>query len=147
MGIVESCWPSTSSQLGKSQTFPPAAPEPADPPCAAICSLSEVSFSLAVSYFSVAAALIFVCSATAVSAVVLAVFFFAVSCVMSSAEQGSARGVTIADKAVIRGVTPAGLLVKVSVISSINLSKEKHVVGTSLAELAVTLLEEDCWSI
>merc|ERR1712156_176766 len=43
-----------------------------DPPWAAICSLSELISSLAALYLSVAAALRFVCSATALSAVDLA---------------------------------------------------------------------------
>jgi len=94
-----------------------------DPHCAAICTLSEISLLLTVFLFS---ALSFVCSVTAESAVDLAVFFFVVSFVMSSAEQVIARGVLIDNKA----VTPAGLLVKVSVMSSINLSREAQVVGT-----------------
>ena len=102
-----------------------------EPPCAAICSLSDFSSSFAVLYFSVAAALRFVCSATAAVAVDLAVSFFAESLLMSSAEQGEAKGVSIAAKASIRGVTPAGLFVKVSAMSSIKVSTESQVVGTA----------------
>ena len=47
-----------------------------EPPCAAICSLSDFSFSLAVLYLSVAAALRFVCFATAAVAADLAASFF-----------------------------------------------------------------------
>jgi hypothetical protein len=101
-----------------------------EPPCAAICSLSDFSLSLAVLYFSVAAALRLFCFATAAVAVDLAVSFFVESLLMSSAEQGVARGVWIAFKASTRGVTPAGLFVKVSVMSSINVSTEVQVVGT-----------------
>ena len=44
--------------------------------------------------------------------------------------QGVARGVLIATKAVIRGVTPDGLFAKVSVMSSISVSTDAQVVGT-----------------
>ena len=101
-----------------------------EPPCAAICSLINFSFLLAALCLLIAAALRFVCFATAAIAVDLAVFFLAESLLMSSAEQGVTRGVVIASKASIRGVTLTGLFVKVTVMSSINLSKEVHVVGT-----------------
>jgi len=71
-----------------------------------------------------------VCFATASSAVDLAASFFDSRLLTSSAEQGSSRGVVIANKAVIRGVTPAGLSDKVEVMSSINMSTEAQVVGT-----------------
>jgi hypothetical protein len=86
--------------------------------------------SLAVLYSSVAAAFRLVCVATALSAVDLAASFFVSGLLMSSAVQGSARGATIANKAVIRGVTPAGLSAKVVVMSSINTSTVAQVVGT-----------------
>jgi len=100
------------------------------PPAAEICSFSDMISSLAALYSSVAAALRLVCFATASSAVDLASSFFESRLLMSSAEQGSARGVVIANKAVIRGVTPAGLLDKVVVMSSIRVSTEVQVVGT-----------------
>ena len=101
-----------------------------EPPPSAICAFSDLTSSLAVLYFSVAAALRLVCFATASSAVDLAASFFELRLLMSSVVQGVARGVAIANKAVIRGVTPAGLFVKVSVMSSINVSTEAQVVGT-----------------
>jgi hypothetical protein len=101
-----------------------------EPPPLEICTFSEMRSSLAVLYFSVAAALRLVCFATASSAVDLAASFFELRLLMSSDVQGVARGVAIANKAVIRGVTPAGLFVKVLVMSSINVSTEVQVVGT-----------------
>ena len=60
----------------------------------------------------------------------LAASFFELRLLKSSSEQGAARGVVIANKAVIIGVTPAGLFDKVSVMSSIRVSTAAQVVGT-----------------
>ena len=81
-------------------------------------------------YFSVAAALRLVCFVTAAAAVDLAASFFVESLFISPLEQGVFRGNLISNKAVIRVITSAGLFFKVSVILSINLSTEVHVVGT-----------------
>ena len=85
-----------------------------------------------------------VCFATASSAVDLALSFFKSRLLTSSTVQGVARGVLIATKAVIRGVTPDGSFAKVSVMSSISVSTDAQVVGTGtwrLKRLVANLLK------
>ena len=101
-----------------------------DPPLAAICLFRSTISLTAALYFSVAAALRLVCFVTASAAVDLAASFFVESLFISPLEQGVFRGNLISNKAVIRVITSAGLFVKVSVILSINLSTEVHVIGT-----------------
>merc|ERR1719192_2506540 len=89
-----------------------------EPPWAAICSLSELISSLAALYLSVAAALRFVCSATALSAVDLADWPCSSMPSTASASQGVARGVTMEVRATTRGPTEAGSFVNVSIRST-----------------------------
>merc|ERR1719403_439699 len=89
-----------------------------DPPWAAICSLSELISSLAALYLSVAAALRFVCSATALSAVDLADSPCSSMPATASASHGVARGVTMEFRATTRGPTEAGSFVNLSIRST-----------------------------
>merc|ERR1712203_1227430 len=89
-----------------------------DPPWAAICSLSELISSLAALYLSVAAALRFVCSATALSAVDLADWPCSSMPATASASHGVARGVTMEFRATTRGPTEAGSFVNLSIRST-----------------------------
>merc|ERR1712203_1162606 len=89
-----------------------------DPPWAAICSLSELISSLAALYLSVAAALRFVCSATALSAVDLADWPCSSMPDTASASHGVARGVTMLFRATTRGPTEAGSFVNLSIRST-----------------------------
>merc|ERR1719230_2417764 len=89
-----------------------------DPPWAAICSLRELISSLAALYLSVAAALRFVCSATALSAVDLADSPCSSMPATASASHGVARGVTMEFRATTRGPTEAGSFVNLSIRST-----------------------------
>merc|ERR1719204_2436971 len=89
-----------------------------EPPWAAICSLSELISSLAALYLSVAAALRFVCSATALSAVDLADSPCSSMPATASASHGVARGVTMEFRATTRGPTEAGSFVNLSIRST-----------------------------
>merc|ERR1712088_368902 len=89
-----------------------------DPPWVAICSFSELISSLAALYLSVAAALRFVCSATALSAVDLADWPCSSMPATASASHGVARGVTMEVRATTRGPTEAGSFVNLSIRST-----------------------------
>merc|ERR1711936_1300917 len=89
-----------------------------EPPWAAICSLSELISSLAALYLSVAAALRFVCSATALSAVDLADWPCSSMPATALASHGVARGVTMESRATTRGPTEAGSFVNLSIRST-----------------------------
>merc|ERR1719327_1750174 len=81
-----------------------------EPPWAAICSLRELISSLAALYLSVAAALRFVRSATALSAVDLAESPCSSMPATASASHGVARGVTMEFRATTRGPLKLGRL-------------------------------------
>merc|ERR1719285_682006 len=89
-----------------------------EPPWAAICSLRELISSLAALYLSVAAALRFVCSATALSAVDLADSPCSSMPATASASQGVSRGTTMLFRATTRGPTEAGSFVNLSIRST-----------------------------
>merc|ERR1719322_933603 len=104
--------------------------EMVDPPWAAICSLRELISSLAALYLSVAAALRFVCSATALSAVDLADSPCSSMPATASASHGVARGVTMEFRATTRGPTEAGSFVNLSIRSMNSPTTPSQVVGT-----------------